>query len=86
MFGPEGRPQHCCAWLGVASSFPECASSIVPEEVFYTHNCWNRPTPVPTPTSQKWKRTGKNDMDKTILNRIICIIACYCFIIHDPRT
>jgi len=33
MFGPEGRPQHCCAWLGIASSFPECASSIVPEEV-----------------------------------------------------
>ncbi|KAJ4821990.1 histone chaperone [Turnera subulata] len=33
MFGPEGRPQHCCAWLGVASSFPECASPIVPEEV-----------------------------------------------------
>ncbi|XP_052201269.1 protein NAP1 isoform X2 [Diospyros lotus] len=33
MFGPEGRPQHCCAWLGVASSFPECASVIVPEEV-----------------------------------------------------
>lgn len=33
MFGPEGRPQHCCSWLGVASSFPECASSIVPEEV-----------------------------------------------------
>lgn len=33
MFGPEGRPQHCCAWLGVASSFPECASSIVPEEI-----------------------------------------------------
>ncbi|XP_074286130.1 protein NAP1 [Silene latifolia] len=33
MFGPEGRPQHCCAWLGVASSFPECASHIVPEEV-----------------------------------------------------
>ncbi|KAL4578105.1 hypothetical protein LXL04_014221 [Taraxacum kok-saghyz] len=32
MFGPEGRPQHCCAWLGVASSFPECASLIVPEE------------------------------------------------------
>ncbi|KAL3577565.1 hypothetical protein D5086_019069 [Populus alba] len=23
MFGPEGRPHHCCAWLGVASSFPE---------------------------------------------------------------
>lgn len=35
MFGPEGRPQHCCAWLGVASSFPECASPIVPEEVIY---------------------------------------------------
>ncbi|CAM8940684.1 unnamed protein product [Rhodiola kirilowii] len=33
MFGPEGRPQHCCAWLGVASSFPECASVIIPEEV-----------------------------------------------------
>ncbi|GAV74406.1 Nckap1 domain-containing protein [Cephalotus follicularis] len=33
MFGPEGRPQHCCAWLGVASSFTECASPIVPEEV-----------------------------------------------------
>ncbi|KAJ4785686.1 transcription activator [Rhynchospora pubera] len=33
MFGPEGRPQHCCAWLGVASSFPECASTIVPEEI-----------------------------------------------------
>ncbi|KAJ8436851.1 hypothetical protein Cgig2_026175 [Carnegiea gigantea] len=33
MFGPEGRPQHCCAWLGVASSFPEVASHIVPEEV-----------------------------------------------------
>lgn len=33
MFGPEGRPQHCCAWLGVASSFPECASTIVPEEL-----------------------------------------------------
>lgn len=33
MFGPEGRPQHCCAWLGVASSFPECASVIVHEEV-----------------------------------------------------
>ncbi|PIA37707.1 hypothetical protein AQUCO_03000333v1 [Aquilegia coerulea] len=33
MFGPEGRPQHCCAWLGVASSFPDCASMIVPEEI-----------------------------------------------------
>ncbi|KAJ4975907.1 hypothetical protein NE237_001013 [Protea cynaroides] len=33
MFGPEGRPQHCCAWLGVASSFPECASTLVPEEL-----------------------------------------------------
>lgn len=37
MFGPEGRPQHCCAWLGVASSFPECASTIVPEEVTYNY-------------------------------------------------
>ncbi|KAF5935974.1 hypothetical protein HYC85_027103 [Camellia sinensis] len=37
MFGPEGRPQHCCAWLGVASSFPECVSAIVPEEVFNCH-------------------------------------------------
>lgn len=35
MFGPEGRPQHCCAWLGVASSFPECASPVVPEEVIH---------------------------------------------------
>ncbi|GJN12494.1 hypothetical protein PR202_ga30776 [Eleusine coracana subsp. coracana] len=34
MFGPEGRPQHCCAWLGAACSFPECASSIIPEEVY----------------------------------------------------
>uniref|UniRef100_A0A0D9XAF6 CYRIA/CYRIB Rac1 binding domain-containing protein n=1 Tax=Leersia perrieri TaxID=77586 RepID=A0A0D9XAF6_9ORYZ len=33
MFGPEGRPQHCCAWLGAACCFPECASSIIPEEV-----------------------------------------------------
>ncbi|KAE9597309.1 putative nck-associated protein [Lupinus albus] len=33
MFGPEGRPQHCCAWLGIASSFPDCASPVVPEEV-----------------------------------------------------
>ncbi|KAM3210383.1 hypothetical protein ACQJBY_064392 [Aegilops geniculata] len=32
MFGPEGRPQHCCAWLGAACSFPECASAIIPEE------------------------------------------------------
>ncbi|XP_039139762.1 probable protein NAP1 [Dioscorea cayenensis subsp. rotundata] len=32
MFGPEGRPQHCCAWLGVASSFPDCSSAIIPEE------------------------------------------------------
>nr|GFA08064.1 protein NAP1 [Tanacetum cinerariifolium] len=32
MFRPEGCPQHCCAWLGVASSFLECASTIVPEE------------------------------------------------------
>eukprot|EP01018_Ginkgo_biloba_P029851 Gb_16727 [translate_table: standard] len=33
MFGPEGRPQHCCAWLGVASSFPNNATVSVPEEV-----------------------------------------------------
>ncbi|KAL0011583.1 hypothetical protein SO802_006691 [Lithocarpus litseifolius] len=36
MFGPKGRPQHCCAWLGVASSFPECASPIVPEEIKFS--------------------------------------------------
>ncbi|CAJ2638791.1 unnamed protein product [Trifolium pratense] len=23
MIGPERRPQHCCEWLGIASSFPE---------------------------------------------------------------
>lgn len=39
MFGPEGRPQHCCAWLGIASSFPECASLIVPEEVLHQYKC-----------------------------------------------
>ncbi|XP_065025885.1 probable protein NAP1 isoform X2 [Musa acuminata AAA Group] len=60
MFGPEGRPQHCCAWLGVASSFPECASAIVPDEymrecilgnfrrrllaVMITDNCLQRPS------------------------------------------
>ncbi|KAH9315390.1 hypothetical protein KI387_024017, partial [Taxus chinensis] len=33
MFGPEGRPQHCCAWLGVASSFPDNATVSVPEEL-----------------------------------------------------
>lgn len=33
MFGPEGRPQHCCAWLGIASSFPDNATVSVPEEV-----------------------------------------------------
>ncbi|XP_020589634.1 probable protein NAP1 isoform X1 [Phalaenopsis equestris] len=32
MFGPEGRPHHCCAWLGIASSFPECASALIAEE------------------------------------------------------
>lgn len=32
MFGPEGRPQHCCAWLGIASSFPDCASAFVTDE------------------------------------------------------
>lgn len=43
MFGPEGRPQHCCAWLGIASSFPECASPIVPEEV----KSFSHPTQLP---------------------------------------
>ncbi|XP_031487983.1 protein NAP1 [Nymphaea colorata] len=33
MFGPEGRPHHCCAWLGVASSFPECASLTLSDEI-----------------------------------------------------
>eukprot|EP00252_Welwitschia_mirabilis_P021329 TRINITY_DN5452_c0_g1_i3.p1 TRINITY_DN5452_c0_g1~~TRINITY_DN5452_c0_g1_i3.p1 ORF type:complete len:1244 (-),score=247.08 TRINITY_DN5452_c0_g1_i3:983-4714(-) len=33
MFGPEGRPQHCCAWLGVASSFTDNATVGVPDEV-----------------------------------------------------
>ncbi|CAI9760031.1 unnamed protein product [Fraxinus pennsylvanica] len=41
MFGLEGRPQHCCAWLGVASSFPECASSIVPEDIFAAIITWS---------------------------------------------
>ncbi|KAJ0982859.1 hypothetical protein J5N97_011114 [Dioscorea zingiberensis] len=31
--GLRDLPQHCCAWLGVASSFPDCASTIVPEEI-----------------------------------------------------
>jgi len=34
MFGPEGRRQHCCAWLGAVSSFPECASAVIPEQVY----------------------------------------------------
>lgn len=46
MFGPEGRPQHCCAWLGVASSFPECASPIVPEEVIHKLKFLNLPLKV----------------------------------------
>ncbi|KAK7837626.1 protein nap1 [Quercus suber] len=29
MFGPEGRPQHCCAWLGVATT------------TFMASNVWN---------------------------------------------
>ncbi|XP_078428674.1 transcription activator isoform X2 [Wolffia australiana] len=33
MFGPEGHPQHCVAWLGVAANFVCCASSTAPEEV-----------------------------------------------------
>lgn len=32
MFGPEGRPQHCCAWLGVASSFPANTNASTPDE------------------------------------------------------
>ena len=39
MFGPEGRPQHCCAWLGAACSFPECASAIIPEEASILTQC-----------------------------------------------
>lgn len=54
MFGPEGRPQHCCAWLGVASSFPECASAIVPDEVLFVflfvpvYRSWNAKTRMVT--------------------------------------
>ncbi|KAG0587429.1 hypothetical protein KC19_2G163800 [Ceratodon purpureus] len=33
MFGPEGRPQHCCAWLSLACSFPDNAHPNVPDEV-----------------------------------------------------
>ncbi|KAH7432487.1 hypothetical protein KP509_07G024700 [Ceratopteris richardii] len=32
MFGPEGRPQHCCAWLRIACSFMENMHLTVPEE------------------------------------------------------
>ncbi|KAI5070089.1 hypothetical protein GOP47_0014432 [Adiantum capillus-veneris] len=32
MFGPEGRPQHCCAWLRIAGSFVENVHAAVPEE------------------------------------------------------
>ncbi|KAJ7555822.1 hypothetical protein O6H91_05G056100 [Diphasiastrum complanatum] len=32
MFGPEGRPQNCCAWLSLASSFPDNAHYSVPDE------------------------------------------------------
>jgi len=34
MFGPEGRRQHGCAWLGAVSSFPECASAVIAEQVY----------------------------------------------------
>jgi hypothetical protein len=34
MFGPEGRPQHCCAWLGLACAFPDNAHPNVPDEVW----------------------------------------------------
>ncbi|KAL2631653.1 hypothetical protein R1flu_016339 [Riccia fluitans] len=33
MFGPEGRPQHCCAWLGLANAFPENAHPTLPDEL-----------------------------------------------------
>ncbi|CAM6099238.1 unnamed protein product [Calypogeia fissa] len=33
MFGPEGRPQHCCAWLGLANAFPENAHHSLPDEM-----------------------------------------------------
>jgi hypothetical protein len=36
MFGPEGRPQHCCAWLSLACNFPENAHPNVPDEVLIT--------------------------------------------------
>lgn len=33
MFGPEGRPQHCCAWLSLACTFSDNAHPNVPDEV-----------------------------------------------------
>eukprot|EP00249_Psilotum_nudum_P015741 c25499_g1_i2 orf=223-4398(+) len=32
MFGPEGRPQHCCAWLGLATDFSANATESMLEE------------------------------------------------------
>lgn len=37
-------------------------------------------------SSHPTSKGQKNDMDKTIVNRIICIIVWQCFIIHDPIT
>ncbi|XP_024388834.1 probable protein NAP1 isoform X3 [Physcomitrium patens] len=33
MFGPEGRPQHCCAWLSLACTFSDNAHPNVPDEL-----------------------------------------------------
>ncbi|XP_024527538.1 protein NAP1 isoform X1 [Selaginella moellendorffii] len=32
MYGPEGRPHNCCAWLSIASTFPENAHYSVADE------------------------------------------------------
>uniref|UniRef100_A0A6N2NDS7 Uncharacterized protein n=1 Tax=Salix viminalis TaxID=40686 RepID=A0A6N2NDS7_SALVM len=54
MFGPEGRPQHCCAWLGGASSFSNCSRRVCKEDD--SNNCL---TPPPTVLSivhiMSWK-------------------------------
>uniref|UniRef100_A0A6N2KY24 Secreted protein n=1 Tax=Salix viminalis TaxID=40686 RepID=A0A6N2KY24_SALVM len=36
MFGPEGRPQHCCAWLGGASSFSNCSRRGDPSTCYFS--------------------------------------------------
>jgi len=75
MFGPEGRPQHCCAWLGIASSFPECASPVVPEEVktnppqlFYTLNRQMLTKVLKPPTAYG---------DGAILCFLLIVMLCY---------